>query len=506
MSIVRKPSYPRHRIYPPTRATIRRAGARRALKAVSKGRVATVHEVASARTVLPYSPHQLFEHWRRQGRELNTVTLYKAVRYVLHVYPHRISHLAIIVLCFAVIIGTNLFSNPQLTSPSQVHVGQQSTGEIVTHESPIGGEVLPVAPMPLEPTTIQNSAPLAPAIATTRPDANSVFDRSHILVAGETLGSVAAAAGVTVETLIWANGLQQQQFLVAGQQLRIPRVSGLLHTVEAGETVQSIAARYHTTPATLTLFGPNDILADQTLQPGQVLFVPGGTQPLPEALLARFSDQQALANWSVQTIGAAREAKTNVRTGPGREYPQLLKLAAGQHILPLAHHEQWVQIQVDNQVGWVRADLIAVSAETLATLPENNNFDPPPPIWVWPARGTITSPFGTRWGTLHNGIDIANAARTPIVAARSGHVTEAGWCSGFGYCVKIEHEGGVVTIYGHMITVPAVHVDQDVEAGQFIGLMGSTYDAKGGGFSTGVHLHFTVKVGGKAIDPMKVLP
>jgi murein DD-endopeptidase MepM/ murein hydrolase activator NlpD len=85
-------------------------------------------------------------------------------------------------------------------------------------------------------------------------------------------------------------------------------------------------------------------------------------------------------------------------------------------------------------------------------------------------------------------------------------VFEAGWCSGFGYCVKIDHGDGVSTIYGHMLKKPPVGAGTTVEVGDLIGYMGSTFDRSGGGFSTGVHLHFTVKVNGKAVNPLKYLP
>jgi murein DD-endopeptidase MepM/ murein hydrolase activator NlpD len=107
---------------------------------------------------------------------------------------------------------------------------------------------------------------------------------------------------------------------------------------------------------------------------------------------------------------------------------------------------------------------------------------------------------------FHDGLDIANKAGTKVYAARAGTVSEAGWCSGFGYCVKIDHGDGVTTIYGHLLKRPPVRRGEAVSAGDMIGLMGSTYDASGGGYSTGVHLHFTIKVNGKAVNPLKFLP
>ena len=129
--------------------------------------------------------------------------------------------------------------------------------------------------------------------------------------------------------------------------------------------------------------------------------------------------------------------------------------------------------------------------------------------WVWPTSGDLTSGFGyrnMRVGRFHNGIDIANKKGTPIRAARAGTIVEAGWCSGYGYCVKINHPNGFRTEYGHMAWKPPVRAGQTVDAGDLIGYMGTTYDRKGGGYSTGVHLHFTVKQGGKAVNPLRYLP
>ncbi|MEZ2122467.1 MULTISPECIES: M23 family metallopeptidase [unclassified Corynebacterium] len=113
-----------------------------------------------------------------------------------------------------------------------------------------------------------------------------------------------------------------------------------------------------------------------------------------------------------------------------------------------------------------------------------------------PAHGTLTSTFGPRWGTVHAGVDIANALGTPIMAVEDGTVIDAGPASGFGQWVRIQHADGTVTVYGHMETID-VSVGQQVSAGQRIAGMGSR------GFSTGVHVHFEVHPnGGAAIDPL----
>lgn len=118
--------------------------------------------------------------------------------------------------------------------------------------------------------------------------------------------------------------------------------------------------------------------------------------------------------------------------------------------------------------------------------------------FIWPTRGRISSRFGQRWGRLHAGIDIANSKGTPIYAAASGTVTFAGYSGSYGKLVKISHGNGLETRYGHMSSI-AVSSGSKVKQGQLIGYMGST------GRSTGSHLHFEVRVNGKAVNPLKYL-
>lgn len=115
---------------------------------------------------------------------------------------------------------------------------------------------------------------------------------------------------------------------------------------------------------------------------------------------------------------------------------------------------------------------------------------------VVPTEGRITSPFGTReGGEFHQGLDIANAKNTPIVAAADGVVISAGPAQGFGLWVRLRHGDGTITIYGHIDSF-VVRVGQQVSAGELIALMGNR------GESTGTHLHFgVVALGGGYVDP-----
>jgi len=107
----------------------------------------------------------------------------------------------------------------------------------------------------------------------------------------------------------------------------------------------------------------------------------------------------------------------------------------------------------------------------------------------------FTSGFGPRWGRMHKGTDFAGAYGTPIYATADGVVTHAGWSSGYGRLIKIQHEFGIETRYAHQARL-RVKVGQRVSRGQRIGDMGNS------GRSTGTHLHYEVRVGGKAVNPM----
>ncbi len=123
--------------------------------------------------------------------------------------------------------------------------------------------------------------------------------------------------------------------------------------------------------------------------------------------------------------------------------------------------------------------------------------------WPTPSCYYITSHFSPRrknpvsgiW-KRHTGTDIGASYGSAIVAANAGTVTLAGWNSGYGNCVIIDHGGGKATLYAHMSSY-SVSKGQNVSKGQRIGSVGST------GNSTGPHLHFEILINGTAVDPMQ---
>ena len=124
--------------------------------------------------------------------------------------------------------------------------------------------------------------------------------------------------------------------------------------------------------------------------------------------------------------------------------------------------------------------------------------------FMWPSSCTlITSHFSPRRKNpvtgvykRHTGVDIGASYGTPILASNGGTVTLAGWNSGYGNCVVIDHGGGKATLYGHMSSI-GVSKGQSVTKGQQIGRVGST------GNSTGPHIHFEILINGSAVNPMQ---
>lgn len=126
---------------------------------------------------------------------------------------------------------------------------------------------------------------------------------------------------------------------------------------------------------------------------------------------------------------------------------------------------------------------------------------------IWPVdAGRLTDDFGGRfnpfggYGTeFHTGQDIATAWGTPVSATANGTVIFAGWQSGYGQVVVIDHGGGLTTRYGHLSHVDAT-VGQTIKRGDIVGNVGST------GRSTGPHLHYEVRLNDEPVDPMQYLP
>ena len=238
-----------------------------------------------------------------------------------------------------------------------------------------------------------------------------------------------------------------------------------IHTVQDGESLSTIAQQYKIDVDTLR--GANDTLGTDIYTGDRLIILPMKgvlhTTSIGDSLW-HIAD---LYGVDVQSIMSAN-AKSNEQLSigeklliPGAKKPQLSE-----------HHVARTETPVSRSIG---------------------------ERFIWPTTGELTSGFGYRWGRLHSGIDLANDVGTQIRAARSGRVIHAGWYSGYGTTVVIEHEQGYITLYGHL-SEAIVQDGQYIKGGQPIAYMGST------GNSTGPHLHFEVRKNGVPINPYSILP
>ncbi|OON90927.1 MAG: hypothetical protein ATN34_05305 [Epulopiscium sp. Nele67-Bin002] len=153
--------------------------------------------------------------------------------------------------------------------------------------------------------------------------------------------------------------------------------------------------------------------------------------------------------------------------------------------------QEYVVVEVKNQIieYGTKAPIVNTQLAPQTTQTQSTTFAHP-----LNGVGYISSSYGSRWGSFHNGIDIAAGAGTPIYAAAAGTVTYSGYMGTYGYLVIIDHGNGYETYYAHASALYA-KVGQYVTQGQSIAAVGST------GNSTGNHLHFEIRENGQCINP-----
>lgn len=304
-----------------------------------------------------------------------------------------------------------------------------------------------------------------------------------------------------------------------------------LRTVAPGESLGLIADRYGLSVDDLMVFNG---LSSVTIHPGQVLKVPyvdavGGPAEATASPPPGFRWHVLGEGETLSTVASAYGVSLEAMVGANPDISSLDRLPAGIELLvPPA-----LGLVVTLRPGETLLDVVhryGVAPEDLVRANElRSPFDVVPGMmlflpdvhpteamarlekvreeenrYVWPVHGRLTSYFGPRnlgMGTssFHRGIDVAAPWGTPVVAARSGTVTFAGWSNqGYGNLIKLRHAGHDETWYGHFSSL-AVSVGQYVKQGQVIGYVGST------GISTGPHVHFELYEAGRAVDPLSML-
>jgi murein DD-endopeptidase MepM/ murein hydrolase activator NlpD len=219
-------------------------------------------------------------------------------------------------------------------------------------------------------------------------------------------------------------------------------------------------------------------------------------------IVARVRD---LRNQTADAVDRIRAARNEIRAKRNELARTRSSLEARQGSLEsVRSSKQQALAQVNEGIERLEGDVSDLQGDIQSQLESTGPALPAGPVrggssgFIWPVNGPIVSPFGMRWGSMHEGVDIAVPTGTPIRAAKAGTVRIAAPTGGYGNYTCIDHGGGLSTCYGHQQSF-SVSVGDSVSQGQVIG----TTDCTGHCF--GPHVHFEVRVNGQAVDPMGYL-
>lgn len=311
-----------------------------------------------------------------------------------------------------------------------------------------------------------------------------------LTVSAASIGQPKAAPAV--EVAIKEEVKLENDSVTAAQVLPVDKLEELLskgtfkeviHTVVEGDCVGCIAKKYGITSKDIYANNPG-ITENTVLQLGQQINVtalrPLVTVQVKEEVTQKesipyttqFQNNDKLPKGETKVVQEGKEGSKTVRYLVIKENGQVVE-------------RKVLDQQVDSQ------PLVKIVERGTKVIPSRGTGR-----LAWPARGSISSGFGMRWGRLHKGIDIAGSGA--VRAADNGRVISAGWDGNYGKSVLIDHGNGMQTRYGHLRSI-SVKVGDVVAQGKTIGVMGST------GQSTGVHLHFEVLQNGRAQNPIRFL-
>ncbi len=251
----------------------------------------------------------------------------------------------------------------------------------------------------------------------------------------------------------------------------------LTHAVKPGETLGAIARSYGISARTIE--GVNDLANPNMLKVGQQLRILS-----VDGTLHKVGEGETL--WGISrrySVSVAKILAANPSVNPDR-------LAVGAELI------------LPGVVARATANVASAGSGTGASRAGRSNGLGSRGVtlaFAWPVIGRITSYFGSRWGSFHEGIDIAASSGVEVHAAAPGRVVYSGWYGSYGKLIIIDHGNGYRTRYGHNSTLMVSRGDM-VSRGQPIARVGST------GRATGPHLHFEVRRNGQAVNPTAVLP
>jgi len=354
---------------------------------------------------------------------------------------------------------------------------------------------------------------------------------------GDTLSHIASKRGVSKDMLAQANGLSDPDKIVVGDTLHLPEQE-TVSARSAGPSRQASQPQQVTVGSAASVSDSPGQRAQASARQTPDLQISAST-----SVVAEMAPEQATPSQSPTLVAQSTDApmanllaevrslqssdgQGNMAAHPGEQATtqSLSDPSETESNRVVIEAEGVVSSPADRPLGVAERELLAAAplgsdiyapinrpsvgrqvSPDMPLLPGPEEYLPEAPNrfdgYTWPARGTLTSGYGWRWGRMHRGIDVAGPVGTPIVAAADGTVERAGWNSGgYGNLVDIRHPDGSMTRYAHNSRI-LVRAGQQVRQGQQIAEMGST------GRSTGPHLHFEIHLPGQGtVNPIAHLP
>ncbi|MDQ0158365.1 LysM peptidoglycan-binding domain-containing M23 family metallopeptidase [Alkalibacillus salilacus] len=299
-------------------------------------------------------------------------------------------------------------------------------------------------------------------------------------------GSTKLDVGFTENVSFKETKVESQQLLEVEQLAKLIErgvETAQSYKVKDGETLSTVASKHDLSTDELVSLN-SDIEEDSVIQVGQSLDVKGMSSLVDVSYTKEVTEEETIEYDEVtKDTDSLYEGESEVEqegSDGKKEITYQVKVENGEEVSKEKLDEEVVKEAQDK-----------IIKEGTKVIPSRGTGD-----FAWPAvGGHLTSTYGPRWGSHHNGIDIAGVSNRTIKAADNGKVVEAGYHSGgHGNRVIIDHNNGYRTLYAHLSSID-VNVGQTVQKGQSIGQMGNT------GRSTGVHLHLELKKNGSSINP-----
>jgi len=257
-----------------------------------------------------------------------------------------------------------------------------------------------------------------------------------------------------------------------------PREKIIAYTVKDGDTLSMIAEQFGV--STTTILWENDLSENSTIKPGDTLNILP-TTGLTHTVKSGDALSKIATRYNVE-VDKIIEFNKLADAGDIQE-DQLLVIPGG--TMPIAIAKK--------PTTYTRSNVSIAPIKNLVAPPSSPNI--PSGKMVWPTNGhRITQYYSWR----HKGLDIDGDYSSPLYAAEAGTVVKAGWGTGYGNVIYINHGNGVQTRYAHMSKF-FVSNGQRVSKGQTLGMMGST------GWSTGTHIHFEVRINGVPMNPLSYI-